>query len=53
MIEPLVTALWPEVGRFGPTGSLVSAVQGLDPEDVGTAEVRFPSVGRRWPACSP
>jgi ABC-2 type transport system permease protein len=35
VIEPVVTAVAPEVGRFGPTSGLPTAIQDLDPEDVG------------------
>jgi ABC-2 type transport system permease protein len=35
VIEPTLTALAPDVARFGPTGGLAGAIQGLDPEDVG------------------
>ena len=31
----------PEVERFSPTGALPNAVQGLDPDDVGTPDVDF------------
>jgi ABC-2 type transport system permease protein len=42
-VEPLVVALAPEVGRFGPFGALPTAAQGLDPEDVGLADVDLPA----------
>jgi hypothetical protein len=36
----------PEVGRFGPFGSLPTAAQGIDPEDVGMPEdVDLPAAG--------
>jgi ABC-2 type transport system permease protein len=44
-VEPLLVALVPEVGRFGPFGALPTAAQGLDPEDVGMADVDLPAAG--------
>jgi ABC-2 type transport system permease protein len=45
-VEPALVALAPEVGRFGPFGPLPTAVQGLDPEDVGLPEdVDLPAAG--------
>jgi ABC-2 type transport system permease protein len=44
-VEPALVALAPEVGRFGPFGALPTAAQGLDPEDVGMADVDLPPAG--------
>jgi ABC-2 type transport system permease protein len=45
-VEPALVALAPEVGRFAPFGPLPTAVQGLDPEDVGMPEdVDLPAAG--------
>ncbi len=44
-VEPALVALAPEVGRFGPFGALPTAAQGLDPEDVGMADVDLPAAG--------
>ena len=39
MIELMVTALLPEVSRFGPFTALPTAVAGIPPEDAGLGEV--------------
>jgi ABC-2 type transport system permease protein len=45
-VEPALVALAPEVGRFGPFGSLPTAAQGVDPQDVGMPEdVDLPAAG--------
>lgn len=45
VIEPAVAALAPEVGRFGPTGALPSAISGLDADDTGLGDVDLLSPG--------
>lgn len=45
VIEPTVTLLSPDVGRFGPTSSLPTAIQDLDPDDVGLGDVNLLSAG--------
>jgi hypothetical protein len=40
-IDGTLAFLAPEVARFSPTGALVSSIQGLDPETVGTPDVEF------------
>ena len=44
-IEPVVAALAPEVGRFGPTSGLPTAIQDLDPEDVGLDDLELLAPG--------
>jgi hypothetical protein len=39
LVEPTVTALLPEVGRFGPFSSLPTAVSGIPSEDAGLGDV--------------
>jgi ABC-2 type transport system permease protein len=39
LIEPMVTTLLPEVGRFGPFTALPTAVAGIPAEDAGLGEV--------------
>jgi ABC-type transport system involved in multi-copper enzyme maturation permease subunit len=45
LIEPVLIAVLPEVGRFGPFGALPTAAAGLDPEDVGMDEANLPAAG--------
>jgi len=40
-VEPVIIALTPNVGRFGPLGALPAAAAGLPPEDVGMAGVEL------------
>ncbi|MBA2546498.1 MAG: hypothetical protein H0V15_06400 [Solirubrobacterales bacterium] len=44
-IDGTLAFLAPEVARFSPTGALPSAIQGLNPEDVGAEEVDYFSAG--------
>ena len=45
-VEPVLLALAPEVGRYGPVGALPTAAQGLDPQDVGMPpDVDLPAAG--------
>lgn len=39
LIEPLITSLAPDVGRFGPTGALPIAIIGGDPETAGFSDL--------------
>jgi hypothetical protein len=41
VVDPTLGALAPDVERFSPIGGLPSAIQDLDPEDVGSPEVDF------------
>ncbi|MET0459809.1 MAG: hypothetical protein ABW195_11215 [Ilumatobacteraceae bacterium] len=43
VIEPLVLALAPSVGRYGPLGALSIAAAGLSAEDNGLGDVSLPS----------
>jgi ABC-2 type transport system permease protein len=45
VVDPLLGNLAPAVDRFSPVGALPSAIQGLDPDDVGTPDVDFLAVG--------
>jgi hypothetical protein len=45
VIEPTVAAFAPEVGRFGPTGALPTAISGLDPDETGFGDVDLLSPG--------
>ena len=45
VIDPLLGEFVSGVERFSPTGALASAVQGLDPDDVGLSKVDFLSPG--------
>jgi hypothetical protein len=45
VFDPLLGEFAPSVERFSPTGALPSAVQGLDPDDVGLSKVDFLSPG--------
>ena len=44
-LEPLLIALAPDVGRFGPFGALPTAAAGLDPDDTGMPDVDLPAAG--------
>jgi ABC-2 type transport system permease protein len=44
VIDPLLGNFAPGVDRFSPVGALPSAIQGLDPDDVGTPDVHFLAV---------
>jgi ABC-2 type transport system permease protein len=39
VVEPMVTALVPDVGRFGPFGALPTSLSGVPAEDAGMGEV--------------
>jgi ABC-2 type transport system permease protein len=41
VLDQTLGALAPGVERFSPTGALPSAIQGLDPDDVGSPDVDF------------
>jgi len=41
VIDPLLAGFAPAVDRFSPVGALPSAIQGLDPADVGSPDVNF------------
>jgi ABC-type transport system involved in multi-copper enzyme maturation permease subunit len=41
VIDPLLASFAPAVDRFSPVGALPSAIQGLDPNDVGSPDVNF------------
>jgi ABC-2 type transport system permease protein len=41
VVDPVLGNLAPAVDRYSPVGSLPSAIQGLDPDDVGTPEVDY------------
>jgi ABC-2 type transport system permease protein len=41
VVDPTLGAFAPGVERFSPTGALPSAIQGLDPNDVGSPDVHF------------
>jgi ABC-2 type transport system permease protein len=45
VFEPVVSTWLPEIGRFGPTGGLPTAIQGIDPQDVGLGEFELLSPG--------
>jgi ABC-2 type transport system permease protein len=45
LVEPLVLALAPQVGRFGPLGALPVAIADLPPEGTGMEDVDLPGVG--------
>ena len=45
VIDPLLGNVAPGVDRFSPVGALPSAIQGLDPNDVGTPDVDFLAAG--------
>jgi ABC-2 type transport system permease protein len=44
-VEPSLTAVAPEVARFGPTGGLANAIAGIDPEDVGFGDANLLAPG--------
>jgi hypothetical protein len=44
VVDSALGGLAPEVEAFSPTGGLPSAIQGLDPENVGSPEVDFLAV---------
>jgi ABC-2 type transport system permease protein len=44
VIDPVLGNFAPGVDRFSPVGALPSAIQGLDPDDVGTPDVDFLAV---------
>ena len=44
VIDPLLGNFAPGIDRFSPVGALPSAIQGLDPDDVGTPDVQFLAV---------
>jgi ABC-2 type transport system permease protein len=44
VVDPLLGNLAPAVDRYSPVGALPSAIQGLNPEDVGTPDVDFLAV---------
>jgi ABC-2 type transport system permease protein len=41
VVDPLLAAFTPAIDRYSPVGALPSAIQGIDPEDVGSPEVDF------------
>ncbi|HEY6771354.1 MAG TPA: hypothetical protein VI035_02775 [Solirubrobacterales bacterium] len=41
VVDPLLAAFTPDIDRFSPVGALPSAIQGIDPDDVGSPEVDF------------
>lgn len=41
VIDPLLAAFAPGIDRFSPVGALPSAIQGIDPDDVGSPDVDF------------
>ena len=41
VVDPLLGNLAPAVDRYSPFGALPSAIQGLNPDDVGTPDVDF------------
>ena len=43
-VEPLVIALAPDVGRFGPTGALPVAVADLPADTTGNSDIDLPGV---------
>jgi ABC-2 type transport system permease protein len=45
VVEPTVTALAPEVGRFGPFGGLPTSLAGIPAEDAGLGDVELVSAG--------
>jgi ABC-2 type transport system permease protein len=45
LIEPMVTAMLPEVGRFGPFTALPTAVAGIPAEDAGLGDVNLLAPG--------
>lgn len=45
VIDGILAFTAPEVARFSPTGALPSAIQGIDPEDIGSSEVDYFSAG--------
>lgn len=44
VVDPLLGNLAPAVDRYSPVGALPSAIQGLNPDDVGTPDVDFLAV---------
>jgi hypothetical protein len=44
VVDPLLGNLAPAVDRYSPFGALPSAIQGLNPDDVGTPDVDFLAV---------
>jgi ABC-2 type transport system permease protein len=44
VLDPLLGHVAPGVDRFSPMGALPSAIQGLNPDDVGTPDVNFLAV---------
>jgi hypothetical protein len=44
VVDPLLGNFAPGVDRFSPVGALPNAIQGLDPNDVGTPDVDFLAV---------
>ena len=44
VVDPLLGNLAPDVDRYSPVGALPSAIQGLNPDDVGTPDVDFLAV---------
>ncbi len=45
VVEPLLVALVPAVGRFGPLGALSVAAAGIPAEDAGMEDIRLVSTG--------
>jgi ABC-2 type transport system permease protein len=45
LVEPMVTTLAPEVGRFGPFSALPIALSGISAEDAGVGEVNLLAPG--------
>lgn len=41
VVDPLLATFAPAVDRYSPVGALPSAIQGIDPEDVGSPDVEF------------
>jgi hypothetical protein len=41
VIDPLLASFAPAVDRYSPVGALPNAIQGLDPDDVGSPDVDF------------
>ena len=48
-VEPLLFALAPDVGRFGPFSALSTAAAGFSAEDLGIGDVSVPRARRRRP----
>ena len=44
MVDPLLASFAPGVDRYSPVGALPSAIQGIDPNDVGSPDVDFLAV---------